>query len=383
MDDFSRPVRIVDTTLRDGMQAVAVRFSREDRLALAEALAAIGVHEIEIGTPAMGEDERTMIRALAAAGVPCRLTAWCRALRDDLDLAAACGVDAVHLSLPASAILLDALRKPRNWVLDRIDELVPAARAAFSFVSVGVQDASRTDTEWLCEVAVRAQATGAHRVRLADTVGVWDPFSARETFAAVRAAAPGVVLGFHGHNDLGMATANSLAAVRGGATSVDVTVNGLGERAGNASLDEVAVALRMGGGVDTGIDLRALRGLAQRVAGLSSRPLPVAKPIVGAAAFLHHSGIHIRALLEDERAYQPFPPSHVGAEIGFVLGSHSGSAAVQHALAAEGIEVSRAEARTVLDEVRRVAARHGGLTTRQCRELYEDLRERVSGRIGN
>ena len=223
-------VWLTDTTLRDGEQAPGVVFTRGQKLALAEALAEAGIPEIEVGTPAMGEDECRTIREAAGLGLPCSLTAWCRAREDDIEAAARCGVEAVHLSLPASPLLCRALEKSMGWVLDRVAALVPFARDQFGFVSVGAQDASRADPGFLTELALAVRDAGGDRLRLADTVGVWNPLQAGDAFVRLGGAVPGLWLAFHGHNDLGMATANSVAALDAGARSVDVTVNGLGER---------------------------------------------------------------------------------------------------------------------------------------------------------
>ena len=199
-----------------------------------------------------------------------------------------------------------------------------------------------------------AERAGADRFRVADTVGLWNPFQVYAAIAGLYASAGRkIALGFHGHNDLGMATANSLAAVQAGAHSVDVTVNGLGERAGNAPLEEVVMALRLTLKKSCGVDSRRFAAIAAFVARISRRPLPESKPITGAGVFSHESGIHVRGLLADRRAYEPFAAESVGhAGTTIVLGKHSGSAAVRQALAEEGVEVSRSEAAALLAGLR-------------------------------
>ena len=218
------------------------------------------------------------------------------------------------------------------------------------------QDASRASPGFLVRCLHAARQAGADRFRLADTVGVWNPFQVHAAVQSLAGRAGRVSIGFHGHNDLGMATANALAAVAAGAGSIDVTVNGLGERAGNTALEEAAMGLQITLHRSCGLDTRRFAELSACVARASGRPVPPGKPIVGASAFRHESGIHVHGLLRDRRTYEPFAAEAVGREgTEIVLGKHSGAAAVRHVLGRQGREVSPAEAQRLAGELHRGA----------------------------
>jgi homocitrate synthase NifV len=245
-------------------------------------------------------------------------------------------------------------RADRNFAKQRIREVVPYALDCGLQVAMGGEDSSRADINFVSEMIEEAEKAGVHRFRFADTLGILDPFSTFSIFQRLRSATS-MPLEFHGHDDLGLATANTLAAVKGGATWASVCVLGLGERAGNAPLEEVVTVLDRVSSFKTRVLFERLPKLADLVSKASRRPIPANKAIVGVDVFTHESGIHVDGLLKDPASYEALSPQMFGRERQFALGKHSGKSAILDALRSLGLTPDEQCARIVLDQVRRHA----------------------------
>lgn len=335
---------IIDTTLRDGEQSPGVCFTPEQRILIAKMLAGAGVNEIEAGIPIMGPDAIRDIKAINRLNLRSRITGWCRATKEDIEAAERCGLSSIHISFPVSERQLNVFNKERDWVFDTLDDLIPFACKRFPYVSIGAQDATRCDEDFLIKFVRQAKENGAYRIRLADTVGISTPSSIYKLVSGVKAS-DDIEIEFHGHNDLGMASANALAAIEAGAGAISVTVNGLGERSGNVPLEQIAVILHLSDKFSTSIDAGHLMNICNYVAKASNRPIPPDRPVTGANIFMHESGIHCAGLIKDPLSFQPYLPDKVGRKgFGFLLGKQSGSNALMHMLGRAGIDITRDEA---------------------------------------
>jgi homocitrate synthase NifV len=347
-----------DTTLRDGEQTAGVVFSRAEKRTIARMLDEIGVGEIECGIPAMGRAEQESIKRLVDLGLSSRLIGWNRALINDIKASLACGLNAVEISLPVSDFqILNKLGRSREWVREQLKRSLGFAKKHDLYVSVGGEDSSRADINFILELMEIAEDGGADRFRFCDTLGILDPFG---TFDRVRLLSnrSSLPIEIHCHNDLGMATANSIAAIRAGATFVNITVNGLGERAGNAALEEVAMALKHSCEIDPGIDCSRLVELSNFVARASGREIPGWKAVVGANIFAHESGLHADGVIKDPRNYEGFDPAEVGLKRQLVLGKHSGRNSLQQRLQQLQIDPGRLDVDQLLTSVRAYADRN-------------------------
>ena len=369
------PVLINDTTLRDGEQAAGVAFNLQEKVAIAKFLDTVGVHEIEVGIPAMGEEETLAIKAISDLNLQAKLLAWNRAVISDIQASIACGLKRVHICIPVSGVQIST-KFQGQWriTLQQLRDSVNFALDNGLWVSVGGEDASRADKNFLLDVALFAQELGASRFRFCDTVGILDPFA---TYHRVKKLVESlsIPVEIHTHNDFGLATANALAGIEAGCLTANTTVNGLGERAGNAALEEVVMALKRIYGLDVGIDTTKLLDLSRLVADASRCSVPPWKAIVGENTFAHESGIHAHSVLQNPTTYEPFSPEEVGWERRVVVGKHSGRHAVTEVLEKHGIKLNSEETKSVLDAVRQESVKKKrSLTTKEVLDLVQNGR---------
>ncbi len=364
---------LVDTTLRDGEQTAGVVFSNREKLRIAKMLDNIGVHQIEAGVPVMGGDEKDVIKEMVSYNLQASIMAWNRANIEDLKHSLECGVDAVAISISTSDIHINhKLKTSREWVLENMIKAVKFAKDKGLYISVNAEDASRTDMDFLVQFANEAREAGADRLRFCDTIGTLEPFKTYSTISELIERTD-MDIEMHTHNDFGMATANTLAGLKAGAKFMGVTINGLGERAGNAALEEVAMALKHLFDVNLGMQTKDFRNLCEYVARASNRQLYPSKPIVGTNTFAHESGIHADGVLKHPETYEIFKPEEVGLERQIVIGKHSGSKAIKMKFVEYGIDLSDEEAAELLKSVRAVTVDlKRTLFDKELMYIYED-----------
>lgn len=372
----NRTIKIVDTTLRDGEQTAGVVFANHEKVTIAQMLSELGINQLEVGIPAMGGDEKQAIKDICKKNLKASVMAWNRAVISDIEQAIDCGVDSVAISISVSDIHIQhKLKTSRDWVIENMIKSVEFAKRNGLYVSVNGEDASRADLDFLVTFIEEAKKAGANRFRYCDTVGVLDPFSTKNNIEELLNRT-NFDIEMHTHNDFGMATANALAGVVGGASHIGVTVNGLGERAGNAALEEVLMASKYVYGYEVNVDTRMFKDVSEYVSKASGRELPAWKAIVGSNMFRHESGIHADGAIKNPQNYEAFDPSEVGLERQIVIGKHSGKAALVNKFKEYDIELDKELADKLLDQVRELSVKlKRALFDKELVQIYKDLKK--------
>jgi homocitrate synthase NifV len=379
-------VKINDCTLREGEQTYGVVFSNREKIRIARYLDEIGVDMIEVGFPDEPGYEREYIKELVEekrkGRIKALLMGWHRPIVDEIKSSLELGLDAVAISISTSDIMIDTkLRKSREWVIDVTTKAIEYAKSQGLYVSCNAEDASRTDEDFLLQFVRSARDAGADRIRFCDTLGCLHPFRTKELIAMIMNE--GIDVEMHCHNDLGMATANTLAGVKAAEEFPErniwlgVTINGLGERAGNAPLEEVIMALKIAWNMELGLRTSLLKEACEYVALASARYIPPWKPIVGENLFRHASGIHADGVIKNPRNYEIILPGETGEfERKIGISKHSGIAAVKYKYSLLGIHLSDEEARALLTILRKETVQLKRMPLdKELVEIYEEFKE--------
>ena len=362
---------INDTTLRDGEQAPYVAFNTQEKLNIAQKLYEAGADELEVGIPAMGKKEQDDLKEILALNLPIQIMSWNRATMYDLEASLNCGLKAVDLSIPVSDILIDVkFGGDKQKVLAQLEKVILEAKKEGLFVCIGGEDSSRANLDFLKEILVLGKSLGANRFRYCDTVGILTP---TKTYQNIKKLTELDLLDIemHTHNDFGMATANAISGYEAGAKSANTTVIGLGERAGNASFEQVLMTLVRLLGKDTKINSDKLKSLIQTVSLASNRRVDANLPIVGENIFSHESGIHVNGMMKSKSAYEPFTPMEVGLQRYFPIGKHSGTSTLLFHLQSIGITPTKESLQNLLPMIREIVTnRKRVLDLKELEELY-------------
>ncbi|MFB6165314.1 MAG: alpha-isopropylmalate synthase regulatory domain-containing protein, partial [Haloarculaceae archaeon] len=363
-------VQFLDTTLRDGEQAPGISLTPDEKSRIARALDRAAIDVIEAGSACTGPGERETIKRVTSLDLDATVTSFCRGIKNDIDLALECDVDGIDLVVPASdKHVEEKVGTSHAENVQNTMELVEYAKDHGLWVEVIGEDGSRADVEYLVELLGGAVDAGADRICYADTVGHATPDDTLERVKPLAELGP---TSAHTHDDLGLAVTNALVAVAAGADLVHGTINGIGERAGNVALEEVAIALDHGYDVET-MDLTEVYDLAQLVARSTGVPLAPNKAVIGENAFTHESGIHTDGTLKDDAMYEPYPPEKVGRERRLALGKHAGRAGVRAALDEHGIEASDDDVAAIVQRVKEIGDRGKRVTDADLLTIAEEV----------
>ncbi|WP_302082504.1 (R)-citramalate synthase [Salinibaculum rarum] len=366
-------VQFLDTTLRDGEQAPGISLTPDEKARIARGLDDAAIDVIEAGSACTGAGERETISRVTALDLDATVTSFCRGIKNDIDLAMDCNVDGINLVVPASdKHITGKVGTTHEENVQTTAELVEYAKDHDLWVEVIGEDGSRADIDYLEELMSASLDAGADRVCYADTVGHATPDRTLEIVSRLTDLGP---TSTHTHDDLGLAVTNALVSVAAGADMVHGTINGIGERAGNVALEEVAIALDHGYGVET-MDLTEVHDLAQLIAKLTGIPLAPNKAVIGENAFTHESGIHTDGTLKDDAMYEPYPPEKVGRERRLALGKHAGRAGVKAALDEHDFDLDDDQINKVVERVKTIGDRGKRVTDADLLTIAEEIEGR-------
>ena len=366
-------VIVYDSTLRDGEQTPGVAFTPEQKLTIARMLDDAGVHQIEAGFPAVSENEVRTIRAIADLGLKADILGLSRVTRGDIDAAVDAGVDLVLLFVGTSDIHLRyKMKKTQEDVLSMITDSLDHCRARGVKAAVSAEDTTRTDLDFLMQVYRTAEAGGAVRVGVTDTLGCATPEAITMLVTKARQEVK-VPVALHLHNDYGLALANAFAGVKAGAAAITTTVNGIGERAGNVPLEQFAVGMKYLYGSDIGIDCTKMKALSDTICQFSGLHKPRNQPLVGTNVFAHESGIHVAAMLNCPMTYESLPPEAVGNERHIIMGKKTGVNYVKKRLVDMSIDATDEQAVEICRRVKELGERIGRVSDKQFGRIVREV----------
>ncbi len=366
---------INDTTLRDGEQTAGVIFSYNEKILIAKMLDEIGVNEIEAGIPIMGGEEKNAIKTINSLNFNAKIISWNRANIEDIKASLDTGVQYMHISIPISDIHIKyKLNKDFGYIKNTLIDICRVLRKEQIVFSVGGEDSSRTDKNILYEIINIAEGEGAYKYRYSDTVGILNPLDIYKNIKFIKSKFSQIAIEIHAHNDLGMATGNSVAAVKAGADYVSGSITGIGERTGNCALEEVIAYFKFIEKKNTDFDFKKVKKLASIIAKITKRPIPVNKPIIGRNIFHHEAGIHTDGIIKNPINYEPYPPEEVGLKRKLLIGKHSGTSVIKYKLKKLGIIISDAEARALLEIIRQESIKlKRDLKNKEIKDIYYKL----------
>ncbi|HUV24511.1 MAG TPA: 2-isopropylmalate synthase [Methanomassiliicoccales archaeon] len=352
LDSMPESVMIFDTTLRDGEQTPGIALSLDEKVMIAGALNGLGVDVIEAGFPRASDGEREAVRRIHSLGLESAVCGLARSRREDVDAVLDCGLDYIHTFIATSDTHLKyKLKMNREQVMASAVDAIEYSKDHGLTVEFSCEDATRTSIDFLKEMHIAVQEAGADKINVPDTVGVISP-PAMERLIGELMTVTRVPISVHCHDDFGLAVANSLSAVRAGARQVHVCVNGLGERSGNAALEEVAMGLMAFFNIPTNLETSKIGPVCKTVSRVTGYPIPNNKSIVGANAFAHESGIHVHGVLGDPSTYEAFGPELVGMDRSIVMGKHTGAHSVNEKLGKYGLHPNEMQLGEIVRKVK-------------------------------
>jgi len=371
--NFPENIVIYDTTLRDGEQTPGVCFNKEEKLAIAHKLDELRIPQIEAGFPRVSEREKDTVKSICNEGLDAQIICLARTKKEDIDAALDADVDGIITFMGASDLHLEhKLHFTREQALNTCMKSIEYAKDHGLFVAFSAEDATRADLDFLKRLYKKAEGYGVDRVHVADTVGAATPQGIEYLIKELKKDI-NVDIAMHCHNDFGLAVINSIAGLLAGASGVSVTANGIGERAGNASLEELTMALKILYGKDLGFKTKHIKELSDLVSKATGLPVPYNKPIVGKNIFRHESGIHVDAVIEEPLTYEPYVPELVGQKRQIVLGKHSGCRAVKAKLDSCGVEVSNEELCEIVKKVKETREKGTYINDNIFKEIVKDV----------